>query len=337
MKKLFLIFSVLHFFTGYSQTGGASVYAFLNLPTSARQMALGGAALTLEDDVNMPLWNPASLDESMNNQLSANYTNYLAGIALGSFVYATKTNDRLGMLHAGVTYLDYGTMIRADTQGQITGEFRAYDLSLSVGYAYQFKNSPLKIGANVKLINSLIDTYSSLGIATDVSVFYKPSRRPVRVSLVFRNIGLQLKSFDGVREKIPFQIALGFSSQLQHVPLKWYATLDNLQQWDLSVSNPSNAKTDIEGNVTREKISFAHNAIRHAVFGAELFPDKKLCFRIGYNYRRAKELSLTNRRTSAGISYGFGLRLKNLQLNYALTKFHPETNANTFSLLVNLD
>jgi hypothetical protein len=273
----------------------------------------------------------------MNGKMGANYTSHLAGISLGSVTYATKVNEKLGMFHAGVTYLDYGSLTRADEGGNITGEFKAYDLAVSVGYAYPIKKTNLTLGANVKFINSLIDTYSSVGIAADIAVLYKSKKSPLEVSFVVRNIGTQLKTFNGTNEKIPLQIAFGASKRLAHVPLKWYVTLDNLQQWNISTSNPSNAVVDIEGNSTDEKISFANNAIRHAVIGAELFPDKKFTLRLGYNYRRAKELSIIDTRTFAGLSYGFGLHLKNLQLNYALTKFHPDSNSNTFSLIVNLN
>lgn len=337
MKKRLLIYTFLLTTICYSQKGGESVYSFLNLPTSARQMALGGAALTIENDVNMPLWNPATIDTLMKNKMSANYTSYLAGITLGSVSYATKVNDKLGMFHAGVTYLDYGSLTRANEGGVITGEFKAYDLAISVGYAYPIKKTNLTIGANVKLINSLIDTYSSLGIAADVSVLYKSKKSPLLLSFVVRNIGTQLKTFNGTNEKIPLQIAFGASKKLAHVPLKWYVTIDNLQQWNISTSNPSNAVINLEGNSVPEKISFANNASRHAILGAELFPDRKLTLRIGYNYRRAKELSIVDARTFAGLSYGFGLKLKKLNFNYALTKFHPDSNSSTFSLIVNLD
>jgi len=38
-----------------AQVGGEEVYQFLNLSTSARQVALGGDVLTIVDDVNQPI------------------------------------------------------------------------------------------------------------------------------------------------------------------------------------------------------------------------------------------------------------------------------------------
>jgi len=336
MKKLLVILIFLTSLFSYAQVGGEKVYSFLNLPSSARQLGVGGAANTIEGDVNMPLWNPAMLDTTMNNQFAVNYTSYLAGISLGAVSYAAKINDKFGMLYAGVQYLDYGSFTRADEDGTITGEFKAYDVALTAGYAYTSKESNFTIGANVKLINSLIDTYSSFGIAADFSALYRHSNERTLLTLVVRNVGTQLKSYDGTIEELPLQINFGVSSKLEHLPLLWYVNVENLQQWNVAVANPSNGEIDIEGNTNPEKISALDNAVRHLVVGAELFPDRKITIRGGYNFRRSKELALNGTNSYGGFSYGLGLNLKRIQFNYAVTKFHPSANSNTFSLVVNL-
>lgn len=336
MKKLFLILTFISAFYTCAQVGGEKVYSFLNLPSSAHQSSLGGAANTIEGDVNMPMWNPAMLDVSMNNQFAVNYTSYLAGISLGAVSYATEINKKLGMFYAGVQYLDYGSFTKADEYGTITGEFKAYDLALAVGYAYTSKESNITIGANIKMISSLIDTYSSFGVAMDFAALYRHSNERTLLTLVVRNFGTQLKSYDGTIEELPLQLNFGVSSRLEHLPLKWYVNIDNLQQWQLAVANPSNQEIDIEGNINPEEISFLNNALRHLVIGAELFPDKKLTLRGGYNFRRAKELEINGTSTGAGFSYGVGLNLKRIKFNYSVTKFQPNVNSNTFSLVVNL-
>ncbi|MEI6864498.1 type IX secretion system protein PorQ [Flavicella sp.] len=336
MKKLFLILAFFSVFYTCAQVGGEKVYSFLNLPSSAHQSALGGAANTIEGDVNMPMWNPAMLDASMRNKFAVNYTSYLAGISFGSVSYATQINKKIGMFYAGIQYMDYGSFTRADEYGTITGEFKACDWALAVGYAYATKDSNITVGANIKIINSLIDTYSSLGIAVDFAALYRHSNERTLLTLVVRNLGTQLKSYDGTIEELPLQINFGVSSRLEHLPLKWYVNIENLQQWQLAVDNPSNQEIDIEGNIDPEDISFLNNAIRHLVIGAELFPDKKLTLRGGYNFRRSKELEINGTNTYGGFSYGVGLNLKKIKFNYSVTKFQPNVNSNTFSLVVNL-
>ena len=320
-----------------AQVGGESVYQFLNLSTSARQLALGGEVLTLVDDVNQPIWNPAVINPELDNKVSVNYSSYLAGINIGSLSYARLISRRFGTIHGGITYLDYGTLIGADEQGNETGNFGASDLAISVGYAVNLPWTNVFFGANVKLISSNISNFTSSGIAADFGILYYSPYKPYSFTLVARNVGTQIKSFNGTEEKLPFKVALGASYQLEHVPLKWYATIDNLQQWDVSVANPSEQTTDLEGNVTSEEVGFIGNTFRHLVIGGELFPQSAINLRVGYNFRRAAELKLQNVRTFGGFSFGFGIKMNKLKFNYAYSKFHSATNASTFSLQIDLD
>lgn len=320
-----------------SQVGGESVYQFLNLSTSARQVALGGEVLTLIDDVNQPIWNPAVINADLDNQLSANYSSYLAGINIGSISYSKLISRRFGSIHGSIKYLDYGNLIGADEQGNETGNFGANDIAISMGYALNLPWTNLYFGVNVKLINSNIGNFTSFGVATDLSVLYYSPYKPYSFTVVARNFGTQIKSFNGTNEKIPFKVAIGASYKLEYVPLKWYATLDNLQQWDVSVANPSDQTTDLEGNTTNEEIGFFGNTLRHLVIGAELFPESVINLRLGYNFRRAAELKLQNIRTFGGISAGFGIQMNKLKFNYAYSKFHSASNASTFSLQIDLD
>ena len=77
MKIVFPIALFLCLHTAYAQVGGERIYSFLNIPTSATQAALGGETLTVKDNVNQPLWNPATISRFMDNQVAVNYVNYL--------------------------------------------------------------------------------------------------------------------------------------------------------------------------------------------------------------------------------------------------------------------
>lgn len=319
------------------QVGGEEVYQFLNLSTSARQIALGGEVLTLLDDVNQPIWNPSVINEDLDNKVSVNYTSYLAGINIGSLSYAKFVSRRFGTIHGSIKYIDYGSLIGADELGNETGNFNASDIAVSVGYSINIPNTNLFVGSNIRVINSSISNFSSTGISTDLAILYNNPYKPFVITLVARNLGTQIKTYNGVKEKLPFKLALGGSYKLEHVPLKWYATIDNLQKFDISVPNPSDQTTDLEGNVTSEDVGIIENTMRHFVIGAELFPESALNIRVGYNFRRAAELKLQNARTFSGFSFGFGIKMNKLKFNYAYSKFHSAANASTFSLLIDLD
>ncbi|SFS77885.1 type IX secretion system protein PorQ [Lutibacter maritimus] len=336
MKKI-VILIFLFSTTLYAQVGGENIYNFLNLTSSSRQAALGGKVITLIGDINQPIWNPSTINSSIENQLAINYLNYLADISFISASYAHLINRNFGVIHTNISYLNYGNFISADEEGNETGNFKAYDLSFSLGYAYNFEGSDFFLGGNIKFINSVIENFSSYGIGTDFGLLYYNEYSPYVVTLIVRNLGYQVKVYDEIREKLPLDISFGTSYKLENVPITWHFVIDNLQQWDIAVSNPSNETTSIDGEISEEKSSFLDNAFRHISVGAELFPDKGFNLRFGYNFRRSKELFLTDKRTFAGFTAGFGIKLNKLKFNYAFSKYHPATNSSTFSLLVNLN
>jgi len=338
MKKVsFWIFFFFFSTSTFSQVGGETVFQFLNLSSSSRQIALGGEVLTLMDDVNQPIWNPSVINPELDKQLSINYASYLAGISIGSASYAHVISRRFGTIHGSINYLNYGTLIEADENGNETGTFKASDIAVSVGYAFNLPWTNVYMGFNGKLINSTISNFTSNGIAGDIAVLYYSPYKPYSFTIVARNMGTQIQSFDGTNEKLPFKVAIGGSYKLKYVPLKWHLTLDNLQQWNLAVPNPSNQTSDLEGNVTEEKISFFTNAIRHIVVGAELFPESAINLRAGYNFRRASELKLQNARSFSGISFGIGIKMNKFRFNYAFSKYHSASSSSTFSLQFDLD
>ncbi|MBI9042514.1 type IX secretion system protein PorQ [Lutibacter sp.] len=334
-KNLILLYLISS--TIYSQVGGESIYNFLNLTSSARQASLGGKTLTLLDDINQPNWNPSIISHTLNNQLAINYINYLADISLVSASYAYLVNRNIGTIHSNISYLNYGDFISADEEGNETGSFKAYDFSISIGYSYNFKNTDFYLGGNIKFINSVIENYSSFGMGADIGLLYYNEHKPYVVTLVVRNMGYQIKVYEEIREDLPLEISLGTSYKLENVPITWHFVLDNLQNWDIAKSNPSNETTTIDGETSEEKISVLENGIRHFSLGAELFPEKGFNLRFGYNFRRSKELFLTDKRTFAGFTAGFGIKLNKLKFNYAFSKYHPAANSSTFSLLVNLN
>lgn len=335
--KIILRLLLLVSFSGFAQVGGETVYNFLNVPTSARQAALGGKILTLIDDVNQPFFNPSSINLDMDNQVGVNYLNFLTDINYGSASFAHMINRNFGTLQGGFIYANYGEFIEADEEGNELGTFRASDMAFSIGYAYQLPYSNFSIGANLKVINSVIANFSSFGAAADFGLIFKNSNLPYVFTLVVRNVGYQITTFDGEQEKVPLEVALGASYRVENVPVRLHLTIENLQQWNLAYPNPSNSQTDLDGTTIDEEISAIDNAFRHMIIGAELFPEGGFNLRLGYNFRRAKELQLTDIRTFAGFSVGFGLKMGRFKLNYAYTKYHPAENSSTFSLLIDLD
>lgn len=336
LKKQLTYLFILFCSISYSQIGGKSVYQFLNLVTSPRQAALGGKTVTIYDeDVNQGIFNPASINAEMDNHLSINYGSYFGEVTYGTAAYAYTYDRHVQTFHAGVSYINYGNFDGYDENGQSTASFSGSEIALSGGYAYNIPYTTIHIGANAKLISSSLETYTSLGGAIDFGVLFIDEGNDVNWGLAIRNVGTQFTTYSGIREKLPLEIILGVSQELEHVPIRWHINLENLQQWNISFSNPSLATSSFDGTTQDQKVSFIGNAFRHVILGAELFPKKSFNLRMSYNFRRAQELKIVEQRNFSGFSVGLGLRMNKLKFDYSYSRYTLAGNTSLFGLTIN--
>lgn len=336
-NKLLFYFLFLISTIAYGQIGGKYVYQFLNLTTSPRQAALGGKVITIyDDDVNQALFNPATINADMDNNLALNYSNYFGEVSYGTASYAYTYDRHLQTFQVGVNYVNYGSFEGYDENGLYTNQFTGNEIALSLGYAYNVPYSNLFLGVNGKIISSSLESYNSIGGAVDLGAIYIDEANDINWALVIRNIGTQFTTYSGTNEKLPLSIMAGVSQELENVPIRWHLTLDNLQQWNLAFTNPNQSQTSLDGSSTEEKVSAFGNALRHVIFGVELFPKKSFNLRLGYNFRRAEELLILEQRNFSGLSFGFGLKMNKLKFNYSYSKFTLAGNTSLFGLTVNL-
>ena len=338
MRIILLLYVVLCF-VGLlpAQIGGNSTYQFLNLISSPRQAALGGKVITNVDyDVSQALYNPATINVDMDNQLALNYVNYLGDISYGTAAYAYTLDRRTQTFHIGVTYVNYGSFDGYDENGNSTGSFTGNESAISIGYSVQLGFSDFYAGANLKLISSKLEQYSSFGGAIDFGLIYIDEYLDFNAALVIRNLGMQFTTYAGLNESLPFEINLGLSQKLQFVPLRWHLTFENLQQWPIASSNPARAVTDLSGNQEQENIGFLANLSRHTIIGLELFPERGLNIRLGYSFRRAEELRIVDQRNFSGLSFGVGLKFNKLRISYTHARYSLASNTSFLGVQISL-
>ncbi len=321
----------------YAQLGGEATYQFLNLISSPRQAALGGRVLTNVDyDVTQALYNPATINVEMDNQLALNYSSYLGGISYGTAAYAYTWDRRTQTFHAGITYINYGNFDGYDEQGNPTGTFTGNEAALSVGYARQIGYSNFYAGGNFKVITSKLEQYNSIGVAVDAGIIYINENLDFNAALVVRNAGTQITTYAGQNEPLPFEVAFGMSQKLEHVPLRWHITFENLQKWPIARANPARDEIDLDGNSSSKKVGFFGNVIQHTIIAAELFPDRGFNIRIGYNFRRAEELRILEQRNFSGLSFGIGIKLNKMRFSYTHARYSGASNSSFFGLQISL-
>ena len=280
-----------------AQIGGYGTYKFLNYTNSARIAALGGNFLAINDnDITLTLANPSLITPAMSNNLAFSYVNSPGGINYGYVAYS-RSFSKTGSFVGSLQYINYGTFTGADPAGNLTSDFSAAEYALAIGWGRQL--SPLfSIGANGKLIYSQLETYHSFGIAVDVAGTYTSKDQSFNASLIGKNIGSQIVPYlPGKYEPLPFQLQIGMSEQLKHIPFRFSQLLTNLQRWDLTYldpTDPANIPDPITGDVKQQTGigKFADNMMRHIVLGAELTIAKVVSVRIGYNYQRRQELKI---------------------------------------------
>ncbi len=337
MHKFVLILVGLLTTSVGAQIGGRATFQFLNLVTSPRQAALGGRIITNYDyDPDTAIYNPATINIQQDNQLSVNYVNFLADINYGTASYAYLWDRRTQVIHASISYINFGQFDGRDEQGNSTGDFTGQEASLSVGYAYSIPKTDFHVGANVKFITSQLEQFNSIGAAVDLGFLYNYEKWDLNIAAVVRNLGTQFTTFAGVREPLPLEVNVGISQIPLNVPLRWHLTLENLQDFNLAFENPALAEVDLDGNPNPEGVGVLDELIRHVILGVELFPKGAFNLRLGYNFRRSFELRVPNQRTFAGISAGFGLKFGKWRFNYAFSRFSPAGNSNLIGLNIDL-
>ena len=336
-----ILLSILLILPGFlpAQIGDAMYIAFLNLTPAPRAASLGGTNIsTFDHDVNFAYQNPALANDSMHQQASFSIANYLADITYGYASYAHHF-DGIATFHTGVQYLSYGKMIEADVFGNQLGNFSASDLAWVVGGAIQ-KNL-FRFGANLKVINSNISGFRShWGLGMDLGGAYISEKGNFTAGMAFRNIGFSLTRFNVAEEVntgLPFEMSIGISHRLEHMPLRFSVTATNLQTPNLIFyDKDAPPEIDLSGEPIETSFPFFDNLFRHFVFGTEFLISKGFNIRAGYNHMRRQELRSANRAGISGFSFGAGIKIKMFRLDYGLASFHAVGPTHQFMVATNI-
>ena len=323
------------------QIGGQYIYSFLDLPIPARTAALGGNTIAVkDDDISTSFQNPALLSARTSNSISFSFVKYLGDIKYGYVAYG-KSFEKIGHFAAGIQQVGYGSFSRRDEYGNDLGFFHANDYCFNLSYARD-KDSLLTYGIALKTIYSRLDQYISIGNAVDLALTYSKPSKQATVSAVVKNIGYQWKTYTGnKREKLPFNAQIGASFKVPKAPFRLIATYDHLNVWDLTYTDPNNpplTEDPFTGEPIKEK-KFGKKMDklgRHFIFANEIIITKNFNLRVGFNYKRRKELILSDKQGIAGFSFGLGFRISKFHFSYAYSQYHPSFGAHNFSITSNL-
>jgi hypothetical protein len=301
---------------------GAELTSFtvLRLEPSARTAALGGAFTAVADgDVNAVFFNPATPGPATSRRVSFSYLNHLSDLNVGSVAYSHRLSGLGTTVSGGVRFAHWGTFDGRDRFGNKTGDFGAGDMVLTVGAARGL-GARLRYGANLHLLHARIEEAQASALAVDLGGLYRWPAQQLAVGATLRHLGATLDGFGATRTELPLDLQVGVSKRLAHLPVLLTATAYDL----------TNLSTGIRGGGPVDHV------LGHMTFGAEVQPGNVLRLRVGYNHRRSRELSLSDRFDFAGVGAGFGVTVSALTVDYAYNSWSSLGGLHQFTLRADL-
>ncbi len=290
-----------------------SSFDFLRLDTSPRAAAVAGSYVANGDDPNVIFYNPAGINLLTGTPVSFSFLKHLMDINSASISFS-KEFEGIGRFAAGIQYINYGSFTRADENGMKLGNFGAGDIAVLVGYGNQLDKN-FYYGANVKIIYSSIESYSSSAAAIDLGLHYAIPELRWNFGFSVLNLGSQLSHYFNTKEDLPLDIRLGFSKSLEKLPFTFFWSFNRLNE--------------------RQNNFFER--FKQITLGGELRVGQNLKLRIGYDNEKRKEMKLGS--TSAGLSgfsVGLGFIVNKYNVDYSFSSLGAIGSLHRFGISTSL-
>jgi len=255
---------------------------FLNIAPGARPSAMATSFTAVSKDLNSVYFNPAGLASIDGRELSLTHANWFIDERYDFVSFGLPFKRMVGAV--SIAKLSHGDFQARDINGRMNGSFGASDTAIGISFA-KFINHNSSIGGGIKFLSSQIENYTATALAFDLGVLYNMDRFPVSFGLAVRNIGKGMKFLDE-RENLPLSISAGLSFKV--LPLM-----------DLNL--------DIK-HLIYDKETSLNIGTEYSLFGG-------IFLRAGYsNSIFSKEDTVLQ-----NISGGIGLKISNIQIDYAFT------------------
>jgi len=320
-----------------AQVGGITAYSFVDLEVSPRIEAMGGSGIAIVDmDVSLGQTTPSLLNDKMHNSLVFSFTDYFSDVNLIGFSYARKWKE-FGVFSIGLKAINYGEFEYNDAVGNNLGSFFAHDQVITFGLGKRL-NEKFTLGVNLNMLNSQYETYHAFALSSNVSVTYLNPEKEFTFTFLFKNMGRQLIAYANTEESLPFDVQLGMSKELKHLPFRYSLTFHHLNQFDIKSPYKLTSQTNIEtGELEIKEESVGKTAFRHLIIGGELNPFRKNLFvRGGFNFQRRFDMSLSTYPAMVGFSWGIGFKVLKFRFDYSRSAYHLSGTPNNFSFATNL-
>lgn len=273
----------------------ATLFPVLRGAISARSAALGGATVALTEDPATVVLNPAVLPTVTDRRVTATFLKHVADINSGMASYQGDI-EGTGSFAVTAMFTSYGSFDRADRFGTTTGSFSASDVVFGVSFAREI-DTLITWGVTAKYMQSSLDDMAASAIAFDAGVMFRLPQSRTNIGFSILNLGTQLATYDGTKDRLPVDVRLGVNHRLRGLPLLVNASLNHL--------------ADDVARFTDRFLNFS--------VGGEFYVGKYVRLRLGYD-NSTRNLSGVNVATQlTGVSGGLGVRLATFDIDYAMS------------------
>lgn len=329
-----IIFCLVCFVSAAQTLGGNSVYNFLKLSSSPLLTALGGVNTSYKtNEAGLSANNPSLLNADLHSQLNVSFTNFLGGIKAYSLTGGYQHNKLNTSFGGHIYFVDYGSISQTDAAGNINGNFRPFDLVVQASAAKKYLDK-WNYGASLKFINSNYGLYRSSAFALDAGVHYSDTVNGLSASVLAKNMGVQLKTYAGQSEDLPFDLQIGLTKKLSKAPLGFSVTAQHLNQFNISYNDTlfNNENALASGN------SFFRKLLNHFVLASHIYLGNNLEATIGYNHLRRSELNIGSAGNGLnGFSMGLRVKFNKLQILYARANYQRNISYNQLGLTLHMN
>lgn len=327
MRFLLVTFFFIAALSSIAQTlGGKAAYSFLQLPPTPSLTATGGVNVSYSNnDVGLATNNPALLGSDLHSQLSASFNAYFSGIKAYQLAGAFHNQKRDVTFAGSLFFVDYGNIQQTDEGGSALGYFHPRDMVFQASACKSYLER-WQYGVTAKFIHSVYGPYQSSAIGFDVGLHYSDSARLFSAGFVAKNMGLQLSSYYGEKEELPFDLQLGITKRLEKAPLGFSATVQQAHHWAVGYED------------SLSKTSAFNQFFNHFVLATHVYLGKNLEVLVGYNRLRRAELNVSTAGNGLnGFSTGFKASFKKLQFQYARAYFQRSGAYNQIGINLKLN
>ena len=279
-----------------SKTGTVSA-SFLKIGIGARAAGMGEAFGAVADDVTAMYWNPAGVAQIEQTEATFMHSFWLESM---SYEYLGLAYPLGGSaIGVSVSYLGISDIEGRDVNDVRTSNFSANDMAIGVTYGKSLSDV-FMLGGSIKSINEKIDTETASSVGIDVGALYKASE-DINLGASVQNIGSGLK-FISEAGDLPMNVRVGGA----------YKSIDKALTIALDVNKPVDNKAK-------------------ANLGLEYWFKESVAVRGGYKYQIGGNDAIGG---LTGLTAGAGLKVSQMQIDYAFMPFGDLGSAHRVSLLV---